>query len=82
MNKILIELYVPVLNANYDVYVSATSSISDLEKMLVVAVEDLCKRKCVSSAARLYDFKSGKVFDKSKYVYEYKIGNGDKLMLI
>lgn len=83
MNKVLIELYVPSLGKNYDVYIPLTSRVAEVKILLAKAIGDLSEGGYPPmNEVLLCDYTTGKEYDVNLKVYELGIDNGSKLMLI
>lgn len=83
MNKILVKLYVPVLDEQYDIWIPANKRIHTIIKLFVEAVNDLTKGYYVpNKLPHLYDRTTAKAFDMNLRVIETDIRNGSELVLI
>ena len=83
MEKVLIEVYVPVINASYDVFVPETSPMSQVLELLKKAVTELSDGRFLSSAETALCYReNGAIININMSVCELGIKNGSKLMLI
>ncbi|WP_078556663.1 methyltransferase [Bacillus alkalicellulosilyticus] len=82
MNKILVEVYVPVLNNHFDVYLPLTSKVYEIKILLVRALEDMTAGYFISHENVICDRHTGEVLDINKSVLDLELINGSKLMLI
>lgn len=82
MEKILISLYVPSIHQSYDVFVPNQIKIQSLVELLASTVENISMNEYMSSHEEILCNKKGVVMDEKKYLLDYYIQNGDKIMLI
>ena len=82
MDKILIELYVPSINENYDVFIPTSRKIYEVENMLSKMIEELSLNRYSNNENILCYFEDGKIINRNLRVIDCKITNGTKLMLI
>lgn len=83
MNKILVKLYVPALDEQYDVWIPVNKRIHTIVKLFAEAVNELTKGYYVpNKLPHLYDKTTAKPFDMNLRVIETDIRNGSELVLI
>ena len=83
MDKILVEIYVPAANADYDVLIPLKSKLYDVVLLVSNTIAELSNGYFVSSKdSILCDKKTGTVLDINKTVEELQLMNGSKLMLL
>ena len=83
MDKVLVNVYVPLINVSYDIFIPQTSQLYEVTELIKKAVSDLSDRQFISGEETVLSLRSnGKILDINKTVYELKIINGTKLMLI
>ena len=83
MDKILVEIYMPIIARSYDVYIPLMLKIHEVEKLLATAFAELSDGYISpSSEPTLCDKESGKPLDINKSALELGLMNGSKLMLI
>ena len=83
MKKVLVEVFVPVINAKYDVFIPNTSQMSEVLELLKKAVTDLSEgRFVVTDETAVCYRENGSIINVNMTVYELGIHNGSKLMLI
>lgn len=82
-NKILIEVYVPLLEAEYDVFVPINKKIKNVTKLLVDAISDL-SNGCLSKNKDfiLYNRSNGLPLDFTWNVREAGLVNGSQVILL
>lgn len=83
MDKIMLEVRLPVANKYYDVRVPANSCIGDVLPLLEQALEELEKGYYLAKGdSVLCDGETGKIFDLQMTVREAGIVNGSKVILM
>lgn len=83
MKKVLVEVFVPVINAKYDVFIPNTSQMSEVLELLKKAVTDLSEGRFVATDETAVCYReNGSIINVNMTVYELGIHNGSKLMLI
>ena len=83
MKKVLVEVYVPVIDARYDVFLPATSQMSEILELLKKAIADQSGGRFVPTGETAICYReSGAIINVNMTVYELGIHNGSKLMLI
>ena len=83
MKKVLVEVFVPVINAKYDVFIPNTSQMSEVLELLKKAVTDLSEGRFMATDETAICFReNGSIINVNMTVYELGIHNGSKLMLI
>ena len=83
MNKVLINVYIPILNKSYDVFVPLQSQIFEVTELIKRAVAELSEGQFMPSRDTVLARKAtGEILDINSTVFETEIGNGTKLMLV
>ena len=83
MKKVLVEVFVPVIDARYDVFIPSTSQVSEILELLKKAVAELSGGRFASSGETALCYReSGAIINVNMTVCELGIHNGSKLMLI
>ena len=82
-NKILIELYVPILEQQYDIFVPVNKKIKNVAKLLNDAVVDLSNGTLPKyEYAILYNKVNGALLNTRLNVKQAGLVNGSKVLLI
>ena len=83
MNKILVLVYIPELEQEYDVYIPINKKIGTIKKYLISSVEEFNDVN-VSNIEnfKIYDKDNSKIYDNNTYVRDSGIKNGTKLILM
>lgn len=83
MDKVLVEIFAPVVGESYDVFIPQTSKMSEIVLLVSKSISDLSGGKFKPSESTiLCDADSGNIFNINLSVYELEIRNGSKLILI
>lgn len=83
MNKVLVNVYIPILNRSYDVFIPIQSQIFEVTELIKRAVSELSEGQFMPSRDTVLAYKTtGEILDINCTVFELEIGNGAKLMLI
>jgi hypothetical protein len=83
MNKILVNIYIPILNESYDIFIPAQSQLFVVTELIKRAVSELSGGQFMPAADTVLARKTtGEILDGNRTVFELAIGNGTKLMLI
>ncbi len=83
MNKVLVNLYVPVLEVEYDIWLPLNKKIANVITLLVKAINEFSGGyyKPVKMPY-LYDKLTGEVYDVNLNIKDANIKNGAKIILI
>lgn len=83
MDKALIEVYVPVLDRAFDMFIPLTSPMHDVLELIKKAVSEMSDGRFVANAnTTICNREDGTIININLSVYELGIRNGSKLMLI
>lgn len=83
MNKVLVNVYIPILNRSYDIFIPVQSQLFEVTELIKRAVSELSEGHYIPSVDTVIALKStGEILDINSTVFELSIGNGTKLMLI
>jgi len=83
MNEVLVKLYVPMMDEQYDIWIPLDKKIYTIIGLLVKSVNELTKGYYTpSKMPNLYDRITAKVFDINLKVIETEIRNGTELIMI
>ena len=82
-NKILIRLYIPLVERSYDIYIPINKTIGTIKSQIengLIEITDgsYAKRKDTN----FYSKDSGEIYDINKTVRETDLKNGSKIILI
>lgn len=83
MDKVLVEVYCPINNKNYDVYIPKTLVVYDVKILLAKLIENVSNSQYFyENQVLLCDYESGKIIGDNLTFDELNIKNGYKLLLI
>lgn len=83
MEKILVEVYVPVLSTSWDMFIPQQIQMSDALEMIKKAVSDLSEQRFTANRnTAICHREDGTILNINLSVYELGLKNGSKLMLI
>ena len=82
-NKILIELYIPLIEKNYDLYIPINKKIGTIKKLIEEGLIDLTDHDyIIKEESNFYSKETGEVYDVNKVVRETDLKNGSRIVLI
>lgn len=83
-NKILIEVIVPLLEENFEIYIPINKRISTVIKLIEKSLNEITNGYYPAQKENsvIIDEESGSVFDVNLTVKESKMINGSKIILI
>lgn len=83
-NKILIEVIVPLLEKNFEIYIPVNKRISTVIKLIEKSLYEITNGYYPAQKENsvIIDEESGSVFDVNLTVKESKMINGSKIILI
>ncbi|MEG0826302.1 MAG: hypothetical protein RR404_02400 [Bacilli bacterium] len=83
MNKLLVIVYVPILEQHFDVFIPINKKINDILKLLSKTIYQLSNETFeVSGNLNLINKKTGNYYDLNIVVIDTDIKNGTELILI
>lgn len=82
-NKILIELYIPLIEKNYDLYIPINKRIGTIKKLVEEGLTDLTDNDYViKENSNFYSKETGEVYNVNLAVRETDLKNGSRIILI
>ncbi len=83
MNEVLVKLYVPTIDEQYDIWIPVNKKIHTIISLLVKSVNELTKGYYLpDKTPYLYDKINAMVFDINVRVIDTEIRNGTELIMI
>lgn len=83
MNKVLVNVYVPILNTSYDMFIPPHSMLHEVLELIKKAVAEMSDGRFIPNQDTvLCDRITGGALDINKTIYELDVRNGTKLMLV
>ena len=81
MNKILVIVFVPTLEMQYEVYIPINKKIGTIKNIINQSINELSDGQLNDQNLELFDNDTGDVLPNNIYVKESRIRNGTKLVL-
>lgn len=83
MNKLLVIVYVPLLDKTYDVFIPINRKIGTIKQKVIECINDLSDDSLKEiEKLRLYNKEKSKEYNNNTYVKDSNISNGTKLILL
>lgn len=83
MDKILVNIYVPIITMSYDMLIPPASPMHEVLELIKKAVAEMSDGQFISDVNNIICFRdSGKIIDINLLVFETGFHNGSRLMLI
>lgn len=79
--KVLIKLYVPEIEEQYEMYIPINKTIGEICELLCKIVNDLSKVYPVKKNACLCNRRSGIIYEKNHMIRQTDIRNGSELVI-
>lgn len=82
-NKILIELYIPLIERSYDLYVPINKKVGTIKKLIEQGLVELTDRSYKATEdTNFYSKETGKIYNVNDTVRDTDLKNGSKIILI
>lgn len=83
MNKVLVKLYVPAIEKEYDMWLPINKKVYKITNLLIKSVNELCGGYYMpTTAPLLYDKRTAIPYDVNLNVKENDIKNGTEIVMI
>ena len=83
MDKVLVEVYVPVLDRSYDIFIPLRSPMYEVLELIKKAIKEMSDGRFIANENTSICYReNGAIININLSVYELEIKNGSKLMLI
>lgn len=83
MNKVLVKLYVPMLDESYDVFIPVNEIVWRIKKLLIKSVSDLSDINLdINKNYILINIETGTIYDDNNIIISTDIRNSTSLALI
>lgn len=83
MDKVLVEVYVPVLDRSYDIFIPLRSPMFEVLELIKKAIKEMSDGRFIANEnTAICHRENGTIININLSVYELEIRNGSKLMLI
>ena len=80
-NKILVMVYVPMIEEEYDVYIPTIKKVGTIKNLIIKMVEEYNAAFVDDGCKYLYDKMTGEKIDEQQFIKYSVIKNGSKLVL-
>ena len=81
-NKVLVMVYVPMLEKEFDIYIPTVKKIGTIKKLIIKIVTENSNGIFIDDNAKyLYDKITGEVYDDNQFVRDSSLENGSKIKL-
>ena len=81
-NKILIGLYIPLIEKNYDIYIPVNKKIGTIKKLIEQGLVELTDNSyIIKEDSNFYSKDNGQIYDVNKTVRDTDLENGSKIIL-
>lgn len=82
-NKILLEVYIPSIEKEYDIFVPVNKKIGTIKKMIEIGIKDLTDDVySISKDTNLYSKDTGNMYDVNVSLIDTDLKNGSRVILI
>ncbi len=82
-NKILLEIFIPLIEEEYDIFVPINKSIGTLKKIIEKGIIDLSdKGYTIREDFNLYSKDTGNMYDVNSKLIDTDLKNGSRIILI
>ncbi len=83
MNKILVIVYVPLIELKYEIYIPINKKIGTVKDLIVKSINEMSDNSLnTNRALKLYNNDTGDVLPNNIYVKDSNMVNGTTLVLI
>lgn len=83
MEKVLVDVFVPVLNKCFEMFIPLELQMYDVSELIKRAVTEISDGRFIANEDTTICYRNdGTIIDINLSVYELEIRNGSKLMLI
>lgn len=82
-NKILIELYIPLIEKSYDIYIPVNKRIGTIKKLIEEGLVDLTNSAyIIKDDTNFYSKETGQIYSVNQVVRDTDLQNGSRIILI
>ena len=82
-NKILVELYIPLIEKNYDLYIPINKKVGTVKKLIEEGLLDLTDHDyIITEDSNFYSKETRALYDVNKRIRETDLKNGSRIILI
>ncbi len=82
-NKVLVELYVPLIEKKYEVFLPAGKKIGEIIILITKGLVDISNNYYqITNKERLYNHVTGKEYSRNQIIKNTDIRNGSQLVIL
>ena len=81
-NKILIQLYIPLLEEEFDLFIPINKRIGTIKQLLEKSFSEQLDGYTISDDSNLYSKETGAIYDVQMLVKDTDLKNGSRVVLI
>lgn len=81
-NKILIQLYVPLIEVEYDVFIPINKKIGTIKQLLEKSIAEESSGYVITADTNLYSKETGQVYNVDLVVKDTDLKNGSRIVLL
>lgn len=82
-NKILIELEIPLIEKQYDLYIPINKKVGTIKRLIEEALVELTDNAYeIKPETNFYSKETGQIYDVNRTVRETDLKNGSRIILI
>lgn len=83
MDKILVNIFVPIINSSYDMFIPVSLKVYTVLELIKKSVAEMSDGRFIANGNNVLCFRGdGSIIDINLSVLETEIKNGSRLMLI
>lgn len=81
-NKILIQLYIPLIEEEYDIFIPINKRIGTIKQLIEKNMSEQANGYIIREDTNLYSKETGKVYDVQLLVKDTDLKNGSRVVLL
>ncbi len=81
-NKILIQLYVPLIEVEYDAFIPINKKVGTIKQLLEKSIAEESSGYVITADTNLYSKETGQVYNVDLVVKDTDLKNGSRIVLL
>ena len=81
-NKILIQLYIPLIEEEYDIFIPINKRIGTIKQLIEKNMSEQANGYVIKEDTNLYSQETGQVYDAQVLVKDTDLKNGSRVVLL
>ncbi len=81
-NKILIQLYIPLIEEEYDIFIPINKRVGTIKQLIEKNMSEQANGYIIREDTNLYSKETGKVYDVQVIVKDTDLKNGSRVVLL